>query len=83
MPTVCASASDTDKVDAIEPNTAPNPIMASAFLRDIASGLVISFMSTSNLAIKVAHPAHLHPGVCGDACGAASMPAVCVTKCLG
>ena len=47
MPTVCASASDTETLDAAKPKTAPNPTRASAFRRDIASGLAISFMSIS------------------------------------
>src|SRR3954468_10355205 len=50
MPTVAASASDTATLEAAKPKprtvTAPNPARASAFRREIASGLAISVMST-------------------------------------
>src|SRR5215211_9338822 len=67
MPTVCASASDTETLDAAKPKTAPNPTRASAFRRDIASGLAILFMSTPSSAINVHRTDQPRAGPCGPA----------------
>jgi hypothetical protein len=74
MPTVWASASDTATLEAAKPKprtvTAPNPARASAFRREIASGLAISLMSSpSKSATNVTEPDQPRAEVCEPAEG--------------
>src|SRR3954468_14856701 len=91
MPTVAASASDTATLEAAKPKprtvTVPNPARASAFRREIASVLAISFCRLPpSQATNITDPDQPRTGVCepadGEPPGTALQPDESITNAL-